>query len=447
MKTYTVAEDRAFLEEKIRDFVRREAGYAHLIAKHPELYEADDPLKYLQNLRTYECDNPESFPDSILEEIIAVAWAKQKQAGQSTAWFWQGLTAEEQQMTAAEFVTHCDRLVAEAEAKETPAEKEQKRRDLAEFDDRSQRETLKRTLPTLPDILYRTIPPRDTLVTHNGAPFLLAPSINMIFAYRGLGKSIVALMLAKILSQGGEWLGFKSNGGNSVLLVDGELPAAQIQERLREFVGEDKGGELRIWSPEFAAFPNFGEWVYTGKQLHPLDRALKHLAPRVIIFDTLTRCFRFDTNDQAACLQVNDSLVALRQKGICTIVVHHAGKNQTQRGRTDLDDNLDVSVKLDKPYAWQPGDGLAFKWSYEKVRHGGRLLDFEAEYQGGLWRLTNDDREAEVIEMHRGGRSTRAIATALDMSQSAVSRVVRRVSESGLSQLNQRHADSVNQRG
>ncbi len=64
-----------------------------------------------------------------------------------------------------------------------------------------------------------------------------------------------------------------------------------------------------------------------------------------------------DTNDSEAWLKVNDFLTDLRGRAHCILLVHHEGKNGTQRGRTD---------------------GLAFKWRYSKVRHGGNLPDFEA---------------------------------------------------------------------
>src|SRR5262249_56177857 len=110
--------------------------------------------------------------------------------------------------------------------------------------------------------------------------------------------------------------------------------------------------------------------------------------------DTLTRCFKFDTNDADTWLIVNDFLIELRSRGYCVVVVQHAGKNGTQRGLTVGDDHLDVSVKLEAPYGWASGDGLAFKWSYEKVRHGGRLREFECQYLPELkrWESREDER-------------------------------------------------------
>jgi AAA domain len=288
------------------------------------------------------------------------------------------------------------------------------------------------------DTFLDTDPPERTAYlkdAETGASVLLQSSNNQIFAARGQGKSVVENALIKLLVNGGEWLRFKSDGGLRVVLMDGELPKQQLHERLHEFTGYSDG-RLKIISPELMTQPE--EFPVLSTKAGQ-DRFLEHIAPfapHVLIFDTLTRCFRFDTNDPDTWLVVNDFLVRLRGLGYCTLTMHHAGKNGTQRGRTDGDDNLDVIVQLGQPHGWEPGQGLAFTWSYEKVRHGGHLPDFEAAYRDEEWVITQDARLDEVLEMDRVGKSTRAIALAMDMSQSAVSRMLRRARRKGLAELN-----------
>jgi hypothetical protein len=285
------------------------------------------------------------------------------------------------------------------------------------------------------DFIARELPERTPYVRDKatGATFLYQASLNELWAYRGQGKSVVANALINLLVDGGEWLNFSCEGSKKVLLVDGELPQAQLQERLKEFVGK-AAGQLKILSPELSEFPNLS---VPAEQEKFLDQ-IRHFDPEVLVFDTLTRCFRFDTNDPVAWLAVNDFLIRLRTAGYCVLLIHHAGKNGTQRGRTDGDDNLDVSVKLDRPYGWQAGDGLAFTWTWEKVRHGGHLPDFQAAYQDGRWTLTEDERLPEVIKMLQNGDSQRKIATALDLNQSSVSRMLKKIRARGLDRLNSR---------
>jgi len=295
------------------------------------------------------------------------------------------------------------------------------------------------------DFLAKEIPAREPFLTDatTGAVVLYESSLNQIFAFRGIGKSVVANALINCLIQGGDFLRFRSAGGFKTVLVDGELPAVQLQERLKEFAGKP-AGLLKIVSPELMDAKRFPNLSRREDQLRFIEE-LEEFQPDVLIFDTLTRCFRFDTNDVDTWLVVNDFLIELRSLGYCVILVHHAGKNGTSRGLTTGDDNLDLSVKLEKPYGWEAGDGLAFKWRYEKVRHGGSLQDFSAAYDG-TWHLTEDDREAEVIELHGQGKTQRAIATALDLSQPTVNRIIRK---HGLAKLNRESAvnhDSVNQK-
>jgi hypothetical protein len=290
------------------------------------------------------------------------------------------------------------------------------------------------------EFLARELEPRKSLLTdaETGSTILYEKSLNQIFAFRGIGKSIVANALIKVLTQGGEFLRFKSGGGLKTVLVDGELPAVQLQERLKEFSGTPKG-LLKILSPELLANPKaFPVLSVLGHQQKFLTQ-IEAFNPSVIIFDTLTRCFKFDTNDPDTWAVVNDFLLELRFRGHCVILIHHAGKNGTSRGLTNGDDNLDTSIALEARYGWMPGDGLAFKWKYEKVRHGGHLPEFEAEYDG-QWQIVQDDRMATVIEMSKAGKDQRAIGKALDMSASTANRILRKARQQGLIDLNDKAA-------
>ena len=61
------------------------------------------------------------------------------------------------------------------------------------------------------EFLAREIEPRKSLLTdaETGSTVLYEKSLNQIFAFRGIGKSIVANALIKVLTQGGEFLRFE----------------------------------------------------------------------------------------------------------------------------------------------------------------------------------------------------------------------------------------------
>jgi putative DNA primase/helicase len=285
------------------------------------------------------------------------------------------------------------------------------------------------------DFLVESLPPREPLLTTtNGANLLYRKSVNEVFSYRGVGKSLFTLAgLVKPLTVGGTWLRYAGKGGNRVLLVDGELPAEQMQERIRLHVGPT-GGLLRFISPERLPKHTLPA-LHTQAAQDWMIRQIEKARADVVIFDTLTACFRFDTNDTDAWSAVNQFFIRLRLLGLCVVVVHHAGKNGTQRGRTDGDDNMDLIIKLEAPSGWEPGDGAEFGVTYEKVRAGDRLRPFNAKLErvtsglkvGVQWVEAIDPTEAKVCEMWLASKTQRQIAAAVGVNQSTVSRIINRL--------------------
>jgi hypothetical protein len=152
----------------------------------------------------------------------------------------------------------------------------------------------------------------------------------------------------------------------------------------------------------------------------------------VIILDTLTAVGKFDTNDADACRLFNSFLLRLRFKGYCVILIHHAGKNGTQRGRTDAEDNMDLVMQLTPPEGHDPGDGLKACVSYTKIRYGGRLQNFACEYIGGSWRVLVDSEEKEIVERLNMGESLRSISALLGVTTARVRKIRKNAKAKGL---------------
>lgn len=283
------------------------------------------------------------------------------------------------------------------------------------------------------DFLKEKLPPRRVLASdNNGTPFLFEKSLNQVFAFRGQGKTMFTHGLVNILVHGGEFLRYKSHGGAKVLIADGELPDIQLQERVQKLIGPS-GGLLKLMSPDRMpnqVFPTLSNPEWQDEFLKRADE----WKPDVIVFDTLTACFRFDTNDPDIWLNVNQFFISLRMKGYCIIIVHHAGKSGTQRGRTDGDDNLDLSIKLDAPKGWAPGDGLELIVSYEKVRAGGNLPGFQAVYcdASGKWDIAVDVEGNEAVKLMLQGKSVRGVAISLDIDKNKVHRIKKQAEKAGI---------------
>jgi hypothetical protein len=85
------------------------------------------------------------------------------------------------------------------------------------------------------DFLVENIPPKRLLITDMaGNPILTSSMLAELYAFRGIGKSLFLLAFIRLLIFGGEFLGYKSEGGFKVLLCDGELPPQDLQDRLKD---------------------------------------------------------------------------------------------------------------------------------------------------------------------------------------------------------------------
>jgi putative DNA primase/helicase len=159
---------------------------------------------------------------------------------------------------------------------------------------------------------------------------------------------------------------------------------------------------------------------------------LRAWRPDVIIFDTKSSVFKHDTNDQQQLLVVNEFLIQLRAQGYAVILTHHAGKNGSQRGRTDNDDILDLVIQLKARDGWSPGDGLEFALEFEKNRYGDKLECFDAKWsrEKGWERLV--DRDSEVVGLALKGSSINAIAKRLKIGNGRVAGVLNRARKNGI---------------
>src|SRR3954447_4574563 len=86
------------------------------------------------------------------------------------------------------------------------------------------------------EFLAREFPPRQCLLS----PWLPMAGLAMFHATRGLGKTYAALYTAWAVAVGGRFLKWKvpeDVGCRRVLYLDGEMPGAVLQARLREITG------------------------------------------------------------------------------------------------------------------------------------------------------------------------------------------------------------------
>jgi putative DNA primase/helicase len=84
----------------------------------------------------------------------------------------------------------------------------------------------------LKEFLQLSVKPREMLLD----PILPEKGLAMLYAARGTGKTHVALGIAFAIATGSQFLRWTAPRPRRVFLIDGEMPAAALQERLASIV-------------------------------------------------------------------------------------------------------------------------------------------------------------------------------------------------------------------
>jgi hypothetical protein len=271
--------------------------------------------------------------------------------------------------------------------------------------------------------------------------WLLQQSLNMIHARRGTGKTWFVLGVAVALSAGVPFLGWQADRPRRVLLVDGEMPARSLQDRLRQVMdmlgARPAPGFLRIITPDLLGRASPDLAVLTDQA--ELDELAEGCD--LLILDNLSALIRSGAaeNDAESWVTVSDWALRHRAAGRSVIFVHHSGKSGAQRGTSRREDLLDVVIALRQPQNYDAKDGARFEVTFEKARHlyGDDAESFEAaldEGEKGGWAVTSiaNNVDDQIVERLGLGLSLSEIGRELGLHKSNVSRRVRDLKERGV---------------
>jgi len=288
------------------------------------------------------------------------------------------------------------------------------------------------------DLLAFAFPARDTLL----APRLESQSLAMIYAWRGVGKTHVALGIAYALASGGECLGWRAPSPTSVLYLDGEMPGAALRDRLARIVAsadnEAPEGLLRFVTPDLqpdGIMPDLS----TCEGQKAIEAALGNA--RVIVVDNLSCLARTGKENEGDSWQpVAEWALRMRATGRSVIFIHHSGKGGQQRGTSKREDLLDVVMLLKRPADYSPTQGARFEVHFEKARsiHGQEVNPIEATLQTladgrQQWatRAVEAVADSQMIDLAELGVPHADIARELGVHRSTVMRALRRAEQEG----------------
>ena len=291
------------------------------------------------------------------------------------------------------------------------------------------------------DFLQRALPAREEILS----PWLLTQSLNMIHSWRGVGKTHVALGIAYAVASGGTFLNWTAPKARKVLYIDGEMPAAALQERLASIALaaglEPAPGMLRILTPDLQRGPMPDLATPAGQEAVNAILGDTDLA----LLDNLSCLARSGgrENDAESWLPVAQWALSMRTQSRSVLFLHHSAKGGQQRGTSKREDLLDTVLRLKEPADYRHGEGARFEVHYEKARHlhGDATRPIEAQLvtddgNRAVWtfRAVEETTFERVVSLANDGLSRAEIVQELDCNRSTVHRHWRRAEAEGLIQ-------------
>lgn len=219
------------------------------------------------------------------------------------------------------------------------------------------------------------IPPRTWLL-HKAMPH---PSIGMISAWRGDGKTYTALSLAIALANGDkEWMGYKIPEQRYVLYIDGEMPKADLIERIKNLSRGKAPSRLRILASEDMAMKHHHMDLGIHEHREELISDINAMANEqgepfgLIILDNWTSLISsIDENDNSKLTPIKQWLIKLRHGEQGVLLIHHHGKGRGgQRGASAREDILDYSAVIETVVNRKKLPDGRFRFRWDKTRTG-----------------------------------------------------------------------------
>lgn len=298
------------------------------------------------------------------------------------------------------------------------------------------------------DLLAHPFPERDHLLF----PWLREGESVLLWAQTGIGKTMLAVSLALAVSGGGGFLGWQSRTPRRVLVVDGEMHAEDLRDRLRSLAGtvagldaEAAGRNLHVLSRQHQGdaardFPD----IASPEGQETIFATARECGASLVILDNFSTLAEIaDENDAAAMSPVLSFLLRLKAAGLACILVHHSGKSgESFRGSSKLATTFEAIIGLKALDGHQAQTGAAFELTWGKFRGAPGAATRNAEVRlvddstGRRWdhRPAKGEEMAGLVEMVRSGRygTQSALAAALSWRPSKVTEMKQRAIRDGL---------------
>lgn len=269
--------------------------------------------------------------------------------------------------------------------------------------------------------------PREALLEN----LLNTRSTAEIFAWRGVGKTWFATGLADAVASGAVLGRWRAPCARRVLYVDGELPAAELQQRIRALGATHENLKLLSCDMQPDPFPHLA----TARAQRMIESALGDNTELMILDNLATLAPSGNETEAEDWILIQTWLLNLRRQGLTSIFLHHAGYAGHARGTTRREDLLDLVIELRRPKDYVASEGLRFELHFTKTRGmlgaaaepaEARLIDGADGTLVWTWADLQDLRVAKIVELKENGNSWREIESITGVPHSTAERLYRK---------------------
>lgn len=278
------------------------------------------------------------------------------------------------------------------------------------------------------ELMSMELPEREALlVTASGQPVMRRQDLWMIAGPRGSAKTWMLGSLAVAGVTGGQCLLWTFPRRLRCLLVDGEMPARALQDRLRLLAaGADLSG-LTVIAQDLQDPPLPSLASPAGQAA--LDPYLEDI-DLVLLDNRSTLIGSPGENDSDEWYPVQEWVLALRRRGISLVMAEHTGRNGLPRGTSRREDVLDVVLVLRRPadYKAEEGARVDLRWTKARGLTDDVVTPLEARLLVEAGRAEWTVREVgardfdAAVEMYSEGASPADVAMDLGVSRATAFR-------------------------
>jgi hypothetical protein len=292
------------------------------------------------------------------------------------------------------------------------------------------------TFRTLAELMRMKLPRVEYMIS----PWLQSRSINMLWGWRGVGKTFTSLAIGLSVSAGLDFLGWTVPKARNVLYVDGEMDAAELRDKRLQKMLDAMEPETRALALENFALlhhsefefgiPDLADETKDGRKF--IEEAARKHGAELIILDNLSCLMSGDEKDDQSWKPMQDWMQHLRRRGYTVIYLHHGTKPDKrglskQRGTSKREDILNTSIALQSPVGCPRGQ---FVWEFDKNRGFTPVDPFNLTIGNqDLWphRVEPDTDEQEKDDLIRlliqEGYSTKEIKSRAGVGSDRIKRI------------------------